>query len=78
MHRVRDRTACGSLISERPGWVICACRGPGGPPLIIASAQEGDDEEEAAEESVCLYTLFVSLCAGVYQQECEFSTCVYF
>ncbi len=56
MYSVRDRTACGSLISERPGWVICACSGPRGPPLIIAYAQEGDDEEEAAGESVCVYT----------------------
>jgi len=47
MQRLRDRAACGSLNSERSARVICACRGPGGPPLIIASAQEGDDEEEA-------------------------------
>lgn len=56
MQHVRDRTACGSLISERSGWVIYACRAPWGPLLIIASAQEGDDEEEADGErqSGCL------------------------
>ena len=55
MHRMRDRTACGSLIAEHPGWVICACRGPSGPSLIIVSAQEGDDEEEAAAERMCVF-----------------------
>lgn len=68
MHGVRDRAACGSLISEHPGWVICACRGPGGPPLIIASAQEGDDEEEAAggrERVFMCVGLIVSLCLCV-------------
>lgn len=62
-----DTAARGSLISERPPRVICACRGPGGPPLIIACTQEGDDVEEAAGDEVCVCLAGSISRAGVYR-----------